>query len=184
MGTVPSATHGVGSAPPWLQASAVPGVVAAGEPALGAELQPCEGSGTGWAPRAAPGNLAHAEQARTAWPPPRTLAAWHVSLLPTACQENSLAAWKRARLSRQRIFSSRPWKAVSRSGQINRGASLRRRSAQCRGWGVLLRPGAGAAWAWPKQPAPISPAPPQVEREGLSPGILAELVKLGQDLTP
>lgn len=47
-------------------------------------------------------------------PSPRALAAWHVSLLPIACQKNSLAARKRARLSSQRILNPpSPRQAVS-----------------------------------------------------------------------
>lgn len=80
------------------------------------------GSGTRWARGAAQGNLPHPEQARTARPPPRALAAWHVSLLLTACQKNSLAAWKRARLSRQRILTP-PARLSLKSVQTNRGAS-------------------------------------------------------------
>lgn len=105
----------------WLQVSAVLGLrqlesIAHSNPVTGA------GSGTRWARRAAQGNLPHPEQARTARPPPRALAAWHVSLLLTACQKNSLAAWKRARLSRQCILTP-PARLSLKSLQTNRGAS-------------------------------------------------------------
>lgn len=116
--TVPSATHGVGSTPPWPDVCRQLLYRGFWQPvsqlwAQSRNLVTCMGSGTRWARRAAQGNLPHPEQTRTARPPPSALAAWHISLLSTACQKNSLAAWKRARLSRQHIHNTPPRKAVS-----------------------------------------------------------------------
>lgn len=197
--TVPSATHGVGSTPLWSDVCRQ--ILCRGFRQLVSQLWAqsrnlvtCVGSGTRWARRAAQGNLPHPEQTRTAQPPPRALAAWHISLLSTACQKNSLAAWRRARLSRQHIHNTPPppGKLSLKSMQTNHDAfpvSPRHPDATHhagRG-GLLLLPRAGAAHAWPKHPAPISlsypisPAPSEAEREGLSSGVLGESVDLGQD---
>lgn len=195
--TVPSATHGVGSTPPWPDVCRQLLYRGFRQPvsqlwAQSRNLVTCMGSGTRWARRAAQGNLPHPEQTRTARPPPRALAAWHISLLSTACQKNSLAAWKRARLSRQHIHNTPPQESclssLCKQTVVLSLSPPRHPDATHRAGGVLLLlPRAGAAHGWPKDPAPISfsypisPAPSQAEREGLSSGLLGELVDLGQD---
>lgn len=168
--------------------SATPGVTAAGESALGTEPQPPspvwgQGRGGG-AHGAAQGNLSQLEQGRMAWPsPPRpcALAAWHVSLLPTACQKNSLAAWKRARLSRQRILTiltlpGEGWlSSLCKQTVVLPPRHPPRRSTPQRGGSCvalgLEQPLLGQSILHP----PPSPVPsPQAEREGLSPGVLGE----------